>query len=221
VCSASHPAHDLDHHHSVVAHGGGVDLVETLSRGVHRGLEAERALAAFKIVVDGLGHPDAVDAMLDQVGRAGHGAVAPDAHHRIDVVGPKVVVHTIRHIHPLGFSVALEGEVFRISLIAGAQNGAAHGEDVGNVVPAQQPHAVLDKPQEPVLDTEDLEAIDVHGRLGYGPQDRVEARAVATAREHADALDSWHGVHCTAFRGGSLGVAQVWTAVVNPRARAW
>jgi len=50
-------AHHLDHHHAVVAHGRGVDLVKALTRGVHRGLEAEGAFAAFQVVVDGLGTP--------------------------------------------------------------------------------------------------------------------------------------------------------------------
>jgi hypothetical protein len=129
-------AHHLDDHHAVVAHGGGVDLVEAFAGGVHGGVEAEGALAAFQVVVDGLGHADAVDAVFDQVRGAGHGAVAADADDGVELGGAHVIDHAVGDVHPFGLAVAFDGEALRVGLVAGAQDGAALGEDVRDVIPA-------------------------------------------------------------------------------------
>jgi len=135
-----------------------VDLVKALTRGVHRGLEAEGAFAAFQVVVDSLGHADAVDAMFDQVGRA--------------VMVPSPPMHTTASISlarrwSYTRSVTSAHSVFPLRSIANIADWPGCwfpewfrlGEDVGDVVPTHKRNAVLDEPQEPVLDAVDLEAV--------------------------------------------------------------
>src|ERR1017187_4908525 len=114
----------LDHHHAVVAHGCGVDLVEALGGGVHGGVEAEGAFATLEVIVDGLWHADAVDAALHQVCGSGHGAVTTDAHQGVELVRAHGVDPPVGEVAPLGLPASLDGEALRIGLIAGAQNGA-------------------------------------------------------------------------------------------------
>ena len=51
-------AHHLDHHHPVVALGGGVQPVDRVGGDLHRGVEAERQVGADDVVVDRLRHAD-------------------------------------------------------------------------------------------------------------------------------------------------------------------
>ena len=64
LCSAIQPgvaAHHLHHHHPVVRLGGGVQPVDRVRRGLHRGVEPERQLRGGEVVVDRLRHADDAD----------------------------------------------------------------------------------------------------------------------------------------------------------------
>ncbi len=56
--------HHLDHHHPVVALGGGVQAVDGVGRDLDGGVEAERHVGADDVVVDRLRHTDDRQAAL-------------------------------------------------------------------------------------------------------------------------------------------------------------
>jgi hypothetical protein len=176
-----------------MAHGGAVDFVEGFGGGADGGIKAEGAIAAFEIVVDGFGDADAVDAVLDEIGGAGHGAIAADADDGIEVVGADVLNDAVGDVDEFGFALALDGIAFGIGLVAGAEDGSAEGEDVGDIAPDEGAHAILDEAQVAILDAIDFEVVLVHGGLGDRTDDRIEAGAVAAAGENADSLDGCHG----------------------------
>jgi hypothetical protein len=186
-------AHHLDHHHAVVAHGGGVDLIETFRGRVYGGIEAEGSFTASQIIVDGLGHANAVDAVFDQVRGAGHGAVAADAHDGVELVGAHVIDYAVGDVDPFGLAVAFDGKALGVGLVAGAEDGPAQGQDVRDVIPLQLAHAVLDQAQEAIFDAQHLQLVLVHGRLGHGSNHGVQPWAVAASGEHSDAFDVGHG----------------------------
>ncbi len=51
-------AHHLDHHHPVVTLGGGVQAIDRIGGDLYRGVETERHVGAFDVVVDRLRHAD-------------------------------------------------------------------------------------------------------------------------------------------------------------------
>ena len=76
--------HHLQDHDPVVALGGGVQLVQCVGGGLHRGVEAEGDVGLQEIVVDGLGHADDRDAALHQFQRDLQRAVPADHDERPD-----------------------------------------------------------------------------------------------------------------------------------------
>src|SRR5690606_12848099 len=91
---------------------------------------------------------------------------------------------------PVAARIFARGEAGRVGLVGGAEDGAAGGENAADIIEAQRPDAVLDEPEEPVLDAEDLGA-GVDGILGGGPDHGVEPGTVAAAGEESDSW--WHG----------------------------
>ena len=78
-------AHDLQHHHAVVALGRGVQAVEGVGGAGHGRVEPEGHHGAFQVVVDGLGHAHQGDAALEQLLADAQRAVAADAHQAANV----------------------------------------------------------------------------------------------------------------------------------------
>ena len=64
--------------------GRGVQPVDRLHRDVDGGVEAERVVGGIEVVVDGLGHPDHVDADLAQLGRDAQRVLAADRDQGVD-----------------------------------------------------------------------------------------------------------------------------------------
>src|SRR3546814_5439198 len=82
-------AHHLQHHDPRVAGRRRLELVERLGRHLHCRCVAERDLGMAKVVVDGLGDGDEVDAaLLGQTAQDGLAAVAADADKGIELQPP-------------------------------------------------------------------------------------------------------------------------------------
>lgn len=190
-------SHDLDDHDAVVACGGGVDSVERFGGDGDGGLEAEGDVRSPEVVVDGFGYADAVDALIGEWFGAGHGAVASDDDECFDAVDLEVGQADIGDIFEADGAVGVlaDGILLWVCLVGGAEDGAAHGEDVGDIVGGEWSDAVFDEAEESVFDAEDFDAV-VDGVFGDGSDDGVEPRAVASSGEDADSFEA---------RGGDLG----------------
>src|SRR5207247_424346 len=70
---------------------------------------------------------------------------------------------------------------------AGAQDGAAQGEDAGDIVRMEDAGLVLDEAAEALLDADDLDVEIAEGGLGDAADGGIEAGAVPAAGENADA----------------------------------
>lgn len=58
--------HNFNHHNAVVRLGGGVNLVDRVSRGGHGGVEAESDVGGAEIVVDGLRNCNDLHALMEK-----------------------------------------------------------------------------------------------------------------------------------------------------------
>src|SRR5690606_37692858 len=139
-------------------------------------------VGAEEVVVDGLGDADEVEAAgpfdLQQGRGDAHGAVAADDDQRVEAAGAVVLQAAAGDVRRgLG---AGEAVVEGVGLVGGAEDGAADGEDVGNVRGVEVGRAVLDQSEEAVVEADDLDVVEA-GVLGDGADDRVEAGAVAAA----------------------------------------
>lgn len=194
-------SHDFDDHDAVVTGGRGVYAVEGFGGDGDGGLEAEGDVGAEQVVVDGLGHTDAVDASVGEGLCGRHGAVASDADQGLDAVELEVCHADVGEVFEEEIAVGpgADGVLLGVGLVGRAEDGAAHGEDVGDVVGLEGSDAVFDESEEAVLDAEDFHAVE-DGVLGDGADDGVETGAVTPAREDADAGDArcraTVGLHC-------------------------
>src|SRR6185437_15461975 len=69
---------------------------------------------------------------------------------------------------------------------AAAQDGAAAGQDPTGGLDRELLVDVLQRSAPPVAESDQLVAVGIHALAHDGTDDRVEARAVPTAREHPD-----------------------------------
>jgi len=155
-----------------------VQTVDGLGRDLHRGLETKGKVRAGEIVVDGLGHPDDVDAFLVQLGGDAEGVLAADGHHRPDVQGVQVPQHG------LGAARLLEG-----IRAAGAQDGAPQVEDAaGRLAGEPVVERRVQKSAPAFPHAHHLQAVLLPA-TDHRADHRVEARAVSSARQDRDLHD--------------------------------
>jgi hypothetical protein len=162
-----------------------VDAVDGPGGHVHGGLEAEGHIRAPEVVVDGLGQCDDVEPLLPQEIGGLMGAVAPQDHQAVQLELVVVLLHGRHLVHAVGPRDldGLEGGA------AGAKEGAALGEDAGEVGVGEEPEAAVDEALIAVLEAVDLHLlVGVEHGLGHAPHGRVEGLAVPAAGEHSDAF---------------------------------
>ena len=120
------PAHHLDDQDAHVGLGGGVQPVDGLGGDADRGVEAEGVVGGGQVVVDGLGHADALDAVLVVQPRGdAEGVLAADRDQRVDLVLGEVLLDpadTVLRLERVGAGRAEDG--------AAAGQDAAYGRDV-------------------------------------------------------------------------------------------
>lgn len=186
--------HEFDNHHAMMRRCGGMDTVEGFGGNMDSRLEAEGDVGAIQIVVDCFGDADAVEAFIgDRLGDR-HGAVAADDDECFDfsdfemgdadigeVFIDDVAVFVLAHRVSLG-----------VGSVVGPEDGAAHGEDVGDIIDREQPDSVFDESEEPVFDAVDFDAA-VDGVFDDRADDGVEPGAIAAAGEYGDFFDVGEG----------------------------
>ena len=178
------PAHHLDDQGPVVALRGGVQPVDRLHRDVDRGVEAEREIGGTKIVIDGLRHPDHLDALLEQLGGDTEGVLAADRDQRVHAEAGHVVGDPLHAGPPV--DVGLE----RIRPRR-AQNRAAAGQDPADRLHVEGDGVALERTAPPVAEADEFIAVLLHALADNRTDDGVQPGAVAAAGEHSHShLDS-------------------------------
>ena len=180
-------AHELDDHAAAMARGGRMDAVDHLGRDVHSGMEAEGDVRSPNIVVDGLGQADDVHALLSQQIRGLMRAVSAEGHEAIQLHLLVIRLHRLHLVHAVFADDAHVAE----RRAAGAENGAAEGEDAGEIRLLHLLVIARDQTRVAILNTDDLRV--KHGIAGarHAADTGVQAGAVAAAGEDTDA--SFHG----------------------------
>ena len=79
--------HHLHHHDAVVRFRGGMEPVDCVGGGLHRGIEAERHLGGREIVVDGLGNSDEADTFSAEPMGHTECVLTADRDDRVEVFG--------------------------------------------------------------------------------------------------------------------------------------
>ena len=163
-----------------------MDAVDHVGGDADGGLEAEGGVGAPKVVVDGLGQADDVQPLLaEQVGGL-LAAVAPQHH---QAVQPQAAVGVFHGLH-LVQAVFVGGAHQLEGLAAGAQEGAAPGEQAGEVDGGELFVVLVHQALVAVDEADDFHAaaVDVVKALGHAAHGGVEGLAVAAAGEHSDSF---------------------------------
>jgi hypothetical protein len=160
------------------------------------GIEAERHVGAEDVVVDGLGQGHHVEPLLVQAERVLLRAAAAKADEGVEVVVLVALDDDVGHVqrlaahqHPVGL------------VTAGAEDGAAHGQDARELRLVEVDAALLHQATEAVAEADDAHVVGADGGLAHATDGGVEAGAVAAGGEDPDGLA--HGPH---LRGASAGV---------------
>ena len=170
------PAHHLDDHHAVVGLGRRGDAIDRLGRDLDGGVEPDRRVGARDVVVDRLRDTDDGNPLLDESRGRPQRPVPADDDERVEPFagdGPGDRRATL--------AVNVRVPARRAEDRPAALQEAAHG------IAVEREDAALHQPVPPVEDPHDLRAV-LPMRPGHEATDRrVQAGAVATARENPDA----------------------------------
>ncbi len=177
-------AHDFGDDDAVMAVRGAVQPVNGFGRNVHRGGVTERGIGHGHVVVNGLGQGHDVQSGLVQAQRVFLRAAAAEAD---DAVEPPLVI--IFH-DGLGHVARAAVNDHAVRLVAaGAENGAAHGEDARERGFVEPDPAVFDEAAKTVAKADDLHAVKAETGFADATNGGVQAGAVAASGEDADAFD--------------------------------
>jgi hypothetical protein len=169
-------AHHLDHHHALMALGGGVKPLDRLAHGVDRGVEAEAVVGPVQVVVDRLRDAHRTQPEGAAVTRRRERALAADH--------DQAVGHE-RHL-VLEQAPPLLGAAQRVDA-RGPEDRAALGQDVGDRLARQRLRVLVEQAQPSVAEAENFHAVLLrapHDRANH----RVQARTIAATRQDPELL---------------------------------
>lgn len=168
-------AHDLDDQDALVGLGGGLQPVQGLGGDTDGRVEAEGDIRRGDVVVDGLGHAhDRQPAVRQQPGGL-QGALAADRDDRVQTeVGDMAPGLLDAAPQVLGADPG------------GAENRSAARQDAADGVQVELAVVTFEQALPAVVEAYDLVAVVDHGAVHHGPDDGVQAGAVATARQHTN-----------------------------------
>jgi hypothetical protein len=170
------PAHDLDDQRAVVRLGRGVQPVDGVDGDLDRGVEAEGVVGGAEVVVDRLRDADDVEASGGQLGRDAEGVLAADRDQRVDAGLLEVLpdlLDPVVDLHDVG--------------PAAAEDGASAREDAPGLLHAERHREPLERALPAVAEAEELVPVHLHALPDHGPDDGVQAGAVAPAGQDTDA----------------------------------
>jgi hypothetical protein len=180
--------HHLDDEHAIVALRRGVQLVERLDHGAHRGVEAERVDRARDVVVDRLRHAHHVHPAPDELLGDLERAVAADRDDRVDAERARVGHQLVGAVDVDVAAVGLAHRVVeRAAAVGRAEDGAAQVGDAAHRLGGERDDLVLaEEARVAALDAEHVPAARVGGEDG-GADDGVQPGGVAAAGGESDA----------------------------------
>ena len=182
--------HDLKHHHAIVALRGGAEPVERVGGAGHRGIEAEGQDRGLQVVINGLGHADDRDALLEELLGDAQGSITADAHQGAQAQLPDVSTGRGQDFagDAGGFAVAGLGGKPALVLVRRAENGAPGEEQGVHLLVIQR--LVAQRIEEALVSIQEADGVPsaLAGALDDSPDDGVEAGAIAPARENANAF---------------------------------
>ena len=167
-----------------------MQIVHHISGDVHRTLEAKGGVGAKDVVVDGFGKGDHVHAVIgDELG-ALLGAVAA---HNDETIQVQAVVGA-HHVRKQAVAVFVHDVLAgNIALAGGAKDGAALGEDAGEVLGFHVLVIALNEPAIAVVHAIDLHIGDaLEQSLAHAADGRVETLTIPAAGDQTDACHSFH-----------------------------
>ena len=166
-------AHDLDDHTAAMGLGRGAQTVDGLGGDLDGGVEAERVVGGFEVVVDGLGNADDLESRIRQTACRGEGTLAADRDDRVDPLR----IHRLLNIN--GAAVfALE------RVCAGtAEDGATLAGETAHTVPVQSHKVALDQAFPAVANADEFGIEDTNAFKDGTANDRVQPGAVSAAGE--------------------------------------
>ena len=74
-----------------------------------------------------------------------------------------------------------------------AQNGAAGGQNAGNVLQVKDSRVIFDQASEALFNADDLDVVKAHGGLGDAADGRVQAGTISATSKNADTARSTRG----------------------------
>ena len=190
------PPHHLDDDDASVRGRGREQAIDALGGEVDGGVEPERRLGVFEIVVDRLRHADDAEAALVEVVADREGAVAADRDQGVDLVLAELCDQFLGTVDLDERTVGLLDRVAGwIAAVGGAEDRAAGVDDAAHIFAGELDDAVAARvllrshqAVEAVTDADDVPAPVAGGERG-GADDGVQTRSIAAAGAQGDALD--------------------------------
>ncbi len=176
-------AHDLDDHDAAVAGGGGMNAVDDVGGDVNCGMEAEGHVRAPDVVVNRLGQTDDIESLFGEQVRGLVRAVAAQTDQTVQLGLFIGLLHRFDLVDLVLADDAHLGE----GGAAGTQNGAAQGQDAGEVALLHLAVVAFDQAGIAILNTDDFGVKQGVARAGHAADTGVQAGAVAAGGEDADA----------------------------------
>ncbi len=137
-------AHDLDHHHPLVAFGSAMQAIQTLRCKADGRIETEGGEGLVQVVVDRLGHTHHPQPLLVQGIGNGQRAIATNRNQCVDLLPGKKRQDVPRKIHVLRRAIGhFHRKMQGIALVGGAEDGAAKVSDATHPVPREAEHATI------------------------------------------------------------------------------
>lgn len=189
-CAEGEPAGVVAHDFrddAVVAVRSAVESVDRLGGDAECGVEADGRIGEGDVVVDRLGERDDAQAFFDEAEGVFVGAAAADADEGIEFVFAIVGRDDVGHVALLALDRHAVGLV-----AAGAEDGAADGEDAGEGGFVEGDEAVFGEAEVAVAEADDVPSEIADGGFADGADGGVETGAVAAGGEDADAFDGFH-----------------------------
>src|ERR1019366_4568142 len=176
--------HDLDHDDAMVAVSGTMQTVDGIGGDPQSSGVAKCGVGHGHVVVNSFWQRDDVDASLVQTECILLRAASAEANNAIDSPLFEVVFDDTGHV--LGTAVNHHAMLL---VTAGAENRAADGENTGKCGAIQIDTPILDQSAKTVAKTDDLHAVVAKRSFADAADGCVQAGAVASSSEDANALN--------------------------------
>ena len=169
-------AHDLADQRAVVALGRGVEPVDGLGGDADGGVEAEGVVGRAEVVVDRLRDADhAHDAVVLQLVGDPEGVLAADGDQRVD----------LQRLDGRPDPVQPAVDFVRVRP-AGAEHRAAAGQQPTHGLDVERDDVGIHRAAPSVAEADEVVTVDLDALADDGTDDRIQARAVSAAGQHAD-----------------------------------